>query len=249
MLGAQIVARGGASSRALSPPLPYKEIDPEMPARRPPPPPGISYDGRSPTSKYWGKRSKLVPMCPHLNVHGRKCGLAPDYCMCMCLLCGSPMRARRVCDAVLPDGSTCEWGRNRSPDLLSDGEAELSPERVPIPRPIPWYKSPAAPKAGPAPSLPRGLCLPNLEPGQPDPKHSPAIRKRRTTKAEVRRRWLDAQSLDLTPSSSPARGECGAGAGSCSSASHDLDKDSLCHDARHKVSATSFPSCSGPLQA
>jgi hypothetical protein len=207
--------------------------------RPPPPPPGISYDGRSPTSKYWGKRSKLVPMCPHLNAHGRLCGLDPEHCMCMCLLCGSPMRARRVCGAGLPDGSTCEWGTDNSEEVVLP---ELSPERVPIPRTIPWYKSPAPPKPGPAPSLPRGLCLPNLEPGQPDPKHSPGIRKRRTTKAEVRRRWLDAQSLSLTPSPSPARGECGAGAGSFPSSCHDVDQDGVRDNARHKVSASSSPS-------
>ena len=150
-----------------TPPLPPHEgIPPRCPAPPPPPPPGTSYDGRSPSSKYWGKHSKLVPMCPHLNAHGRLCGLDSEHCMCTCLLCGSAMRARRVCGAGLPDGSTCEWGTDNSEEVVLP---ELSPERVPIPRRVPWWKSPAAPKPGPAPSLPRGMCLPNLEPGQPEP--------------------------------------------------------------------------------
>jgi hypothetical protein len=195
-----------------------------------------------------GKRSKLVPMCPHLNAHGRLCGLAPDHCMCMCLLCGSPMRARRVCGAGLPDGSTCEWGTDNSEEVVV--LPELSPERVPIPRRVPWWKSPAPPKSGPAPALPRGLCLPNLEPGQPDPKHSPTIRKRRyVPKARrgldaVRSRWLAAQSLSLTPSPSPAPAERSGvdRAGSFPSSSHDVEQDGVRDNARHKVSASSSPS-------
>jgi len=192
-----------------------------MPARRPPPgpPPGISLDGRSPNSKYWGKRTKNVRMCPHVKPrgepyggNGRQCGLDAEHCMCMCLLCGAPMRARRVCGSSLPDGSKCMWGSNRSPDVSTP---EASPERVVPPRPVVWWKDRAAPKPGPAlsvapddePILPRGLCLPNLVPGGPDPPMpGKKPRKRRETKVEKLERWRRMQSLSLTPTPSPARG-------------------------------------------
>jgi hypothetical protein len=37
------------------------------------------------------------------------------------------MRVRRVCGAVLPDGSNCQWGAGNSEE---DVLPELSPERV-----------------------------------------------------------------------------------------------------------------------
>jgi hypothetical protein len=160
-------------------------------------------------------------MCPHVKPRGlpyggdgRQCGLDADHCMCMCLLCGAPMRARRVCGNILPDKTRCQWGSNRSPDATTP---EDSPEQVVAPHPVVWWKNRAAPKPGPAPSLepqdpilPHGLCLPNLVPGGPDPPMPGATpRKRRETKVERQYRWLMAQSLSLTPTPSPAR--CGGG--------------------------------------
>ncbi len=82
------------------------------------------------------------------------------------------------------------------------------------PRPVVWYKDPVL-RPGPAPSvardedliLPRGLCLPNLVPGGPDPPMpGQKPRKRRETKVEKLERWRRMQSLSLTPTPSPARG-------------------------------------------
>jgi hypothetical protein len=199
---------------------------PSMPpatSKRLPLPPRTSFDGRSPTSKYWGKKFKMIKMCPHVKPRGApyygnglQCGLDADHCMCMCLLCGAPMRARRVCGSRLADGSKCMWGSNRSPDQSTP---EASPERVAPLRPIVWWKSRAAPKPGPVPSvprenliiLPRGMCLPNLEPGGPDsPIPGMKPRKRRETKVERYSRWLMSQSLWLTPTPSPDRGGSGS---------------------------------------
>ena len=52
-------------------------------------PPHTSFDGRSPTSKYWGKRYGLVTMCPHIKRKehggdGRQCGLQREFCKCLC---------------------------------------------------------------------------------------------------------------------------------------------------------------------
>ena len=133
-------------------------------------PRSLSLDGRSPNSKYWGPRSKIVKMCPHIRPRnspyhgtGRQCGLTAEHCMCMCLLCGSPMRARRVCGAMREDGMTrCTWGSNRSPDTTSP---EPSPERVIAPRPVVWWKDRAPPKPGPAPSVPPSQALARAHPG------------------------------------------------------------------------------------
>jgi hypothetical protein len=151
--------------------------------RTSPPPPGLSYDGRAPNSKSWGKRTAKVPMCPHigrcphLGERGGQCGKEAAHCNCLCLLCKSPMRARKACNALLEDGTRCTWGQDRSSD---DSPPEQSPERVIAKRPRAWYRGPAPPPPpGPAPSTPRGasgqegwlspgVAIPNTEPGGPD---------------------------------------------------------------------------------
>ena len=55
-------------------------------------PPNTSLDGRSPNSKYWGKKYGLVTMCPHIKGKkqggdGRQCGLRRERCMCLCPRC------------------------------------------------------------------------------------------------------------------------------------------------------------------
>ena len=75
-----------------------------------PTPPGLSLDGRTPTSKTWGKRTAKVPMCPlfgrcpHVGPKGGQCGKEAAHCNCVCLLCQAPMRARKRCGALLADG-------------------------------------------------------------------------------------------------------------------------------------------------
>ena len=102
-----------------------------LPFRTPPkmlPRPGVSYDGRSPTSTYWGVSTKMVKMCPHVRPGGGQCGLTADLCICTCLLCGRLMEARKRCGRRLPDGSICPWGQDRSPEVSS-------PEQDPAPPP------------------------------------------------------------------------------------------------------------------
>jgi hypothetical protein len=111
-------------------------------------------------------------MCPHIRPRcapyfgtGQQCGLTAEHCRCVCLLCGEPMRARRVCGALRDDGTRCTWGSNRSPDP-STPEASLSPERVVPPRKVVWWKDPAPPKPGPAPSVaPSFQALASAHPG------------------------------------------------------------------------------------
>ncbi len=55
------------------------------------PPPGVSFDGRSAGSQFWGKATALVKMCPHVKPGGGVCGLEPKHCFCTCLLCGVPL--------------------------------------------------------------------------------------------------------------------------------------------------------------
>ena len=157
---------------------------------RPLPPPGVSYDGRSQTSKFWGPKSHKVIMCPHVRSvadGGGQCGLTAEHCMCVCMLCSSTMRARKRCGRIQPDGKPCPWGEDRSPEVSSP---EQSPERPQRKRPRAWWRGPAPaaaagpappaaagpapsdetppPAAGPAPSDDTFLSLPNLEPGGPD---------------------------------------------------------------------------------
>jgi hypothetical protein len=100
-----------------------------MPPRKVPSPDGVSYDGRSANSKYWGASNAKVRMCPHVkHAHdgGGLCGLDPDHCLCWCLCCGRPMRARKRCKAVDVNGNVCGWGADRS---SSDSSPEQSPPR------------------------------------------------------------------------------------------------------------------------
>jgi hypothetical protein len=111
-------------------------------------PPRTSFDGRSPNSKYWGKRYGLVTMCPHMKrkEHGgddRQCGLQREFCKCLCPRCCTPLRARKQCS-----NSLCRWGLGGSPDAITPEE---SPEE-PRPRRRP---SPEA-NRGPTVSHPRG---------------------------------------------------------------------------------------------
>jgi hypothetical protein len=94
-------------------------------------PPGVSYDGRSSSSVYWGKSTIKVKMCPHVRIGGGQCGLEARYCMCMCLLCGKPMEARKKCRRKQDDGSICPWGEDRSPDVSSPEQ-----DRVVAPAPL-----------------------------------------------------------------------------------------------------------------
>lgn len=114
-------------------------------------PPNCSLDGRSPNSKFWGKKYGIARMCPNirskkLGGDGRQCGLQPSQCMCMCPKCFAPLRALKRC-------KKCPWGADRSPDASS---IEASPELPSPPRPRRWYFPPADPRRGPAVSHPRG---------------------------------------------------------------------------------------------
>ena len=134
------------------------------------PPPGVSYDGRAETSRFWGRKSEKVRMCPHRLPHkdvipepggrGLQCGLTPDRCMCVCLMCQAPMRARKRCGMQMPDGSICPWGDDRSEE---DSSPEQSPEIPKGKRPRPWWRG-AAPAPAPRPALAveAPLPLPNL---------------------------------------------------------------------------------------
>jgi hypothetical protein len=108
--------------------------------------PGTSWDGHHGASKYWGKRSRMVKMCPHVKPGGGQCGLEAAHCMCMCLLCQAPMSARKRCRRKQPDGTICPWGADRSPEVSSP---EQEPEYNPVPRKIPWHR-------GLVPSTPPG---------------------------------------------------------------------------------------------
>ena len=192
------------------------------------PPPGVSYDGRAQTSRFWGPKTAKVRMCPHRLPHkdvipepggrGLQCGLTPDRCMCVYLLCQAPMRARKRCGTRHPDGSICPWGQDRSDE---ESSPEQSPEVPKAKRPRPWYLGAApAPAAGPAlvvetplpnpAPAPRRveapLPLPNLEPGGPDAP-MPGARPPRTQfanrtptrrpKAVMRERRVEDLSFEL----------------------------------------------------
>jgi hypothetical protein len=112
-------------------------------------PPHTSFDGRSPTSKMWGKRYGLVTMCPHIKHKaqggdGRQCGLQRQFCMCLCPRCCTPLRARKQCS-----NSNCRWGLSGSPDASTPEE---SPE-VPQSR---RRRSAPEPHRNPTVSHPRG---------------------------------------------------------------------------------------------
>ena len=177
--------------------------------------PGTSWDGRVGASCYWGKYTRKVKMCPHVKPGGGQCGLEAKHCMCLCLLCQTPMCARKRCGAKLPDGSICPWGQDRSPEVSSP---EQDPPFRPIPRKIPWWRGlvpstppgrvppedppvryippvpspvrspPWVPPPGPE-TLSPGICLPNLVPGGYDglPR---TPRKERTPK---KRKLTDAE--------------------------------------------------------
>jgi hypothetical protein len=108
----------------------------------------LSFDGRSPNSKYWGVSTTLVKMCPHVKPGGGQCGLDADHCFCLCLLCQGPMNARKRCGRRLPDGTMCPWGQDRSPEVSSP---EQDPPPPPRKRPA-CSLSPAASTALPAAS-------------------------------------------------------------------------------------------------
>ena len=124
-------------------------------------PPGESWDSRSESSVYWGKTCAKVKMCPHVKPGGGQCGLTAEFCMCMCLLCGAPMCARKRCGAWSSSGERCPWGQDRSPEVSSP---EQSPPNIAIPRKRRWYLGPAAtPPPGPAPSVPPSHATPPPE--------------------------------------------------------------------------------------
>ena len=106
-------------------------------------------------------------MCPHVRPRdvlgaGLQCGLTPEHCQCVCLMCQSPMRARKRCGTVYPDGSVCPWGQDRSEEVSSP---EQSPQRPKAKRPRPWWRGAAPPSApGPAPSIPPRTPLANHTP-------------------------------------------------------------------------------------
>jgi hypothetical protein len=116
-------------------------------------PPNTSLDGRSPNSKYWGKRYGLVTMCPHIKRKqqggdGRQCGLQREFCMCLCPRCCTPLRARKQCS-----NPQCRWGLGGSPDAVTPEE---SPEEPQLPRRRSWHRSAPEARRGPAVSHPRG---------------------------------------------------------------------------------------------
>ena len=172
------------------------------------PPPGVSFDGRSSSSRFWGPSGgKLVKMCPHVKPGGGVCGLEPQHCFCTCLLCGSLMHGRKACNARMPDGTRCTWGADRSPDVSS-------PEQEPAPPPRKRRAVQVAPSAyvesskPPSPLFDQriggGLCLPNLEPGGPGGLPTPPPRRARVQVSPPE------QTLDITPVSSPQRSDISA---------------------------------------
>jgi hypothetical protein len=134
-------------------------------------PPNCSLDGRSSNSKYWGKKYRVITMCPNIKSKkrggdGRQCGLQPAYCMCVCPKCFAPLRARKRC-------AKCPWGADRSPDASSP---ETSPVLPPPPRPRPWFRPPPDPRRGPTVSHPRGslhLSDRRTVAHNPPPQHMP----------------------------------------------------------------------------
>ena len=185
--------------------------------------PGTSWDGHHGASKFWGKRSRMVKMCPHVKPGGGQCGLDPAHCMCLCLLCQAPMGARKRCGApCLPVGSKCSWGADRSPEVSSP---EQEPEYNPVPRKIPWHRGlvpstppgrvpsedppvlytspvvrtpPSVYPAGWSEQLSPGICLPNLEPGGYDGlPRTPKRQERTPKKPKLTSEELDA-ALNLS---------------------------------------------------
>jgi hypothetical protein len=163
------------------------------------PRPGVSYDGRSPTSTYWGVSTKMVKMCPHVIPGGGQCGLTAEFCICTCLLCGSLMEARKRCGRRLTDGSICPWGQDRSPEVSS-------PEQDPAPPPkrkrLHWrhaaygtkssggsaavaQPSPSLPPARRSPSPPRSAAAPTAASNAPHPR-PPTVWRRTVTGAQKR---------------------------------------------------------------
>ena len=126
-------------------------------------PPGESWDSRSESSVYWGKTCAKVKMCPHVKPGGGQCGLTAEFCMCMCLLCGAPMRARKRCGAWISCGVRCPWGEDRSPEV---SDPEQSPPKVPIPRKRRWDLGPAPPTPPPK--------VPSVSPARATVHNSPA---------------------------------------------------------------------------
>ena len=142
-------------------------------------PPHTSFDGRSPTSKYWGKRYGLVTMCPHIKRKehggdGRQCGLQREFCQCLCPRCLAPLRARKQCPNVV----MCRWGLGGSPDASTPEE---SPEE-----PQPRRRSPPEAHRGPTVSHPRGSLQVYLHlrdrktfAANPPPAHTVSPRRKR----------------------------------------------------------------------
>jgi hypothetical protein len=128
---------------------------------------GESWDSRSSSSVYWGKSSAKVKMCPHVKPGGGQCGLTAQFCMCMCLLCGSPMSARKRCGAWMKDGGRCPWGQDRSPEVSTP---EQSPPKVPIPR-----KRRCPDSAAPGSPLPVSQAVQHLAAAHPGDRKTPLI--------------------------------------------------------------------------
>jgi hypothetical protein len=148
-------------------------------------PPHTSLDGRSPNSKYWGKRYGIVTMCPHIKRKehggdGRQCGLQRQFCTCLCPRCCTPLHARKQCS-----NSKCRWGADRSPDASSP---EDSPEEL-QPHSRPKCRLPLEPRRGPGVSHPRGslhLSDRTTVAANPPPTHMVSPRPKRVVPPEAR---------------------------------------------------------------
>lgn len=172
--------------------------------------PHTSFDGRSPTSKMWGKRYGLVTMCPHIKHKakggdGRQCGLQRQFCMCLCPRCCTPLRARKQCP-----NTNCRWGLGGSPDAITPEE---SPEEPRAPR----RRSAPQPRRAPTVSHPRGplqvflhLRDRNTFGQNPPPAHVVSPRPKRVVQPEARPvTWhrtafaMMPRTLSLPPPSHP----------------------------------------------
>ena len=162
-------------------------------------PPGSSRDAVTKPSQFRVKQRQpniASSLCPHVKLGGGLCGRAPKHCLCLCMLCQSPMLARQVCNSKLDDGSVCTWGAdNRSP------EPPMTTPRKMLGRLLFGDQSIGL----------RNLCLPNLEPGGPayvggvNLSVTPKRRERTPKKSTFSTRHLDDPSIfDLTPSPSLA---------------------------------------------
>ena len=183
------------------------------PSPKIPIPPGTSWDGRTGPSKFWGKRSRMTKMCPHVKPGGGQCGLEAKHCKCVCLLCHKPVQSRKRSNALLEDGTRCQWGQDRSPEV-STPEQESPP--IQKPRRTHWHAAaygPKSPVPHPAPSIPPtspispwqdqriggGRCLPNLEAGGPDGLPPRTPRRVTPRKAKPKRSSSSCFSLNSTP--------------------------------------------------